>query len=486
MKIIKAQPGFQEKFLSSSADIVIGGSAAGVGKTYALLMEFPRHINNPKWGGVIFRRTTPMIKNEGGLWDTSFDLYPGIGGQPLESKNTWIFPSGSKLRFAHIEYEKNKLDWQGAQVPFIGFDELPHFTESQFFYLLSRNRSMCGIRPIIRATCNPDPDSWVYRFISWWIDTETGFPIPERAGVIRYFIRDGGAYVWGDTKQEVIDKCPHLFNNPDFKSIDPNDLVKSITFIPGKITDNELLIKNNPEYLANLYALPEDEKSRLLDGNWKYVVNENDLILPEKLRDTFTNSFIKMGEPAITADIAFRGSDKFVVCVWAGFKLIHMEIHDKVDPDEVERIIKELAERYKVPRSRIVYDADGLGHYLKGYLKGAIPFHNGGKPIEVEGEKENYIHLKSQCFYKFAERINDSGYYFPDFVTQTTYGDKSIRELIESERKAIKRDKADSDGKLKLIPKEQMKSILGHSPDIMDSFMMRERLELGSFEFWVG
>ena len=75
-------------------------------------------------------------------------------------------------------------DGQGAQVP--GFDELTHSTKSQFFYMMSRNRSMCGVRPYIRATCNPDADSWVAEFISWWIDQETGLPIPERAGKVRY------------------------------------------------------------------------------------------------------------------------------------------------------------------------------------------------------------------------------------------------------------------------------------------------------------
>src|SRR5436305_14925946 len=69
------------------------------------------------------------------------------------------------------------------------FDELTHFTAHQFFYMVSRNRSTCGVRPYIRATCNPDADSWVADFLAWWIDPQTGLPIPERAGVLRYYIR---------------------------------------------------------------------------------------------------------------------------------------------------------------------------------------------------------------------------------------------------------------------------------------------------------
>ena len=78
----------------------------------------------------------------------------------------------------------------------IGFDELTHFTAHQFFYMVSRNRSTCGVRPYIRATCNPYADSWVADFLAWWIDQETGLPIPERAGVLRYYIRVAEKIEW--------------------------------------------------------------------------------------------------------------------------------------------------------------------------------------------------------------------------------------------------------------------------------------------------
>ena len=191
IEYIKPQSGYQEIALSSSADIVIGGAAAFVGKTFALLLDPLRHVNNSKFGGVIFRRTSVQIRNEGGLWDTSMKLYPLLGATPRETFLDWIFPSGSKLSFRHLEHEKNKYDWQGAQIPFLGFDELTHFSESMFFYLLSRNRSDCRIKPFVRATCNPDPESWVFKLIEWWIDKDSGFPILERRGKLRYFIKYG-------------------------------------------------------------------------------------------------------------------------------------------------------------------------------------------------------------------------------------------------------------------------------------------------------
>ena len=91
-EIVRPQEGFQMQFLSSPADIVIGGSAAGVGKTFALLLEPLHYINAVKgFGGVIFRRTTPQIRNEGGLWDTSMDIFPYVGATPRESSLEWVF-----------------------------------------------------------------------------------------------------------------------------------------------------------------------------------------------------------------------------------------------------------------------------------------------------------------------------------------------------------------------------------------------------------
>ncbi len=122
------QPGPQAAFLASPADIAIYGGAAGGGKTWALLMEPLRHLANPGFGAVIFRRTTVQVRNEGGLWDESERLYPQLGARGFRSSLEWRFPTGASVRFAHLEHDKTVYDWQGAQVPLIGFDELTHFS----------------------------------------------------------------------------------------------------------------------------------------------------------------------------------------------------------------------------------------------------------------------------------------------------------------------------------------------------------------------
>lgn len=253
---LRPQPGPQEQFLRSRADIAIYGGAAGSGKSFALLLEPLYHAENGKFRSVIFRRTIPQIRLEGGLWDTSEQVYTLLGANANQSSLTWQFRSGARLKMSGLEHENDVYGWQGAQLPLFMFDELTQFTATQFWYLLSRCRSMSGVRGYVRATCNPDPDSWVREFIAWWIDAETGLPIRERSGSLRWFVRQGDELHWADTRDELS------------KKFGSDSEPKSVTFIPASVRDNKILLANDPDYLANLKALPLVDRERLLNGNW--------------------------------------------------------------------------------------------------------------------------------------------------------------------------------------------------------------------------
>lgn len=267
LRIIKPQSGPQEAFAASPADIAIYGGAAGGGKSFALLMEPLRHCTtNKDFAAVFFRRKTTEVRNPGGLWDVSSKLYPLVGAKPIEHVLEWNWPKGGKVKFAHLEHEKTVYDWQGSQVPLICFDELTHFSKTQFFYMLSRNRSECGVRPYVRATTNPDADSWVAEFIAWWIDQDTGLPIPERSGVVRWFIRINDSLIWTDTREQMLLEHGRGDLPEDHEEqIQP----KSVTFIAAKLSDNKILMKADPAYRANLMAQSAVERARLMDGNWK-------------------------------------------------------------------------------------------------------------------------------------------------------------------------------------------------------------------------
>src|SRR3954466_6097351 len=91
---IGPQSGPQEAFLATPADIAIYGGAAGGGKSFALLLEPLRHVGNKSFGGVIFRRTSPQITNEGALWDEAGELYPLVGGAARVGGLEYRFPLG--------------------------------------------------------------------------------------------------------------------------------------------------------------------------------------------------------------------------------------------------------------------------------------------------------------------------------------------------------------------------------------------------------
>ncbi len=192
-----------------------------------------------------------------------------------------------------------------------------------------------------------------------------------------------------------------------------------------------------------------------------------DILFPsDKLSDLFTNGFVKeVGEKYMTADIATYGSDRFVIGIWYGWVLKKIYSIDKCEANDVEVFLKEQAEQWYIPRSNITYDADGIGSFLRGYLKDAQPFNNGASPVS-EGlkDKVNYLNLKTQCYFHLSKKVNDNALYIldPDF-----------REDIERELELIRQDQSDKDGKLRVTPKDEIKKLLGYSPDFADMLMMR-------------
>jgi predicted phage terminase large subunit-like protein len=275
------QDGPQTKFASCGADIAIYGGSAGSGKSFSLLLEPVRYCTMPKYAGyncVTFRRSIPSIRNPGSIWDQSYLVYPEIGGSDKQSSLEWEWPGAGKIKFAHLEHESTVYDWHGSQITLLQFDELCEFSEKQFFYMLSRNRSECGVRPYLRATCNPDADSWVAKFIAWWIDDREyigekanpnyGFPRMDRSGKVRFFVRVGDDLVWADRAEELNHEKLGLPRfTPDGQEIPLKPI--SATFIAASIYDNKELLKNDPDYLAKLLILPTVERERLLKGNWK-------------------------------------------------------------------------------------------------------------------------------------------------------------------------------------------------------------------------
>lgn len=252
--VIRPQAGKQEMFLNCPADVAIYGGAAGGGKSWAL--AYDPGINAmrfPGFTGAVFRRTTPMLTNPGGFLSETENLYPQMGAVLNRSLLEWRWPNGSVIKLSQLQYQDTVNDWQSAQLGEIVFDELTQFEKRQFFYMLSRLRSKCGIKPYVRAGCNPDPLSWVKSFIAWWLTPE-GYADESKAGVIRWFAVEAGEEVWADTREALVEQG---YPNP-----------MSCAFVPAKLDDNQVLMKADPTYKSKLDALNVYDRALLRDGCW--------------------------------------------------------------------------------------------------------------------------------------------------------------------------------------------------------------------------
>lgn len=322
-----------------------------------------------------------------------------------ESNLTITCPNGSVIHFKSADKPDNLF---GEDVYTVVFDEAPRAKVDAFY----------ALRSTITAT----------------------------GGKMKLIGNFGGTANWMHQLKEKSKEDPQY----SYFKITAWDAVKE-----GVLEESEILQAQKdlpPKIFKQLYLAEEQE-------------DEDQLITFDAMADMFTNSHVLGGARYISADIALHGSDKFVLIVWYGFIIKEFNIIDKIEGNELEAYIKQKAEENKVMRSNIVYDADGLGSFLRGYLSGAKPFNNGAKPIKGM----NYKNLKTECGYELAKSINAGEIRIDCEVDKT---------LLFQELECLKSYKLDEDGKIQLLPKAKIKEVIGHSPDILDAIMMRMYFEL--------
>lgn len=240
-------------------------------------------------------------------------------------------------------------------------------------------------------------------------------------------------------------------------------------FVQSLLTDNPYIARS---YRQNLLTLDKSTKERLLFGNWEYDDREGVLIDYDNILNLFTNDFVEGGERYLTADIALHGSDKFVVAVWNGWVCEELLIFDKKqDSKDVERILKNLAFKHKVPQSNIAYDADGIGGYLKGYLRNGYDFVNNRTPIFTGKDRVQYANLKSQCYFYYANKCQHNEVYIKKMPSK-------YREHFIEEHGEIRNASIGTDQKLTVPKKDHIRELLGRSPDITDALMMRSIFDI--------
>ena len=236
-------------------------------------------------------------------------------------------------------------------------------------------------------------------------------------------------------------------------------------FVQALVYDNP---KIDPTYIENLKGLDLISKERLLAGNWEYDADPTKLIDYDKMNDMFSLVIPVFGteQKYIVADIARLGNDKTVLTYWVGLTCKRIASYTKQTTDVTSTLIKQWADKYGVPISNIIVDEDGVGGGVKDQLK-CKGFVNNGKPRM----NENYVNLKSQCYYRLAKQINLG-------TVAINCSDETIKELIMQELEQVKAKDTDKDKKLAIVSKDEVKENIGRSPDFSDTLMMRMWFEI--------
>lgn len=248
-----------------------------------------------------------------------------------------------------------------------------------------------------------------------------------------------------------------------------NTLPEYRKYIPALATDNP---NTEPAYIQSLQRSTEAVKQRLLYGNWNYSQDVDSLFKYTDLLKMVDGMNIMTGQTKyMTCDIARLGKDSTLLIIWDGLTIIEIVQMEQVTTDISASKIAEKARQYNIPFQNIIIDADGIGGGVVDQLRGVQSFINNSRPIELNNEPNIYQNLKAQCYYKLSEYVEKSKIKMVGISPETF-------EYISQELQVIKQKDVDKDGKLSIIPKDQMKKILGRSPDYADSIMMRMYYEL--------
>lgn len=207
-----------------------------------------RWVQHPEFRAVLFRRTFEELERS--LVDRSRERYLAFGARYNDNKRVWVFPSGARVRFCHLQHAKDVAGHQSAEYHYVGFDELTHFEFSQYRYMLSRARRRTG-SPIpirIRAGTNPDVN-WVRDRWAPWVRRGPDYEgIRAKSGEVLWFVTNEDG-----TEQYVPKGTPEALSR---------------TFIRAGHKDNPQI---DSAYITQLKAMDAVQRARLLDGDWDAV-----------------------------------------------------------------------------------------------------------------------------------------------------------------------------------------------------------------------
>jgi len=507
---IAPNKGSQEIFLTTKAQVAVFSGVIGTGKTAALLQSAYQYINKEYFSGAIFRNEKNDSAGNGGIADESKSFYKSFGLYKSASSNMkWDFNDGGTLSFEYYSdpYKDFVKRYRGKEMSFIGIDEVTQMPFSHFTYLFSRNRNPYGYRNIIRGTCNPDGNSWMYDFIkgeyrdsdgnikSKYI-TEDGAPILENSGKVLFFFKFGDRpdeCFWGDTKDDVYKQGKNYMDriyNSDPKiskfTSHPKELALSFTLVSGVVSENKAVMGDGGEYMAKMAMMSSDDINRDALGLWVRDTDSQSLVSAYDMDVFFNNPEIQSDDfRCVTADMSGSGrGDAAVLFYWEGHHLADCEFL-QVGAETLKLSIDAFLDKHAISRDHFCFDATGLGSAYEEYFDDAVNFVAGfpafdKKTVFIGGRKQevsSYENVRGQVFDNLAKRIRSHGYSIDKMLLHRTFGGKMLIDHFREEYPVIAR-KESNQFKFQAMGKPDMKTKIGHSPNFIDSWTLREYIGL--------
>ncbi len=411
---------------NKTIEVVYGGGARG-GKSYlgcAWIIQSCFEYPESRW--LIGRSRLKDLKRT--TFKTFMKILSELG---LEKGKDWqyngqtdtliFYETGSEVVFVDLfhypqdpEYTKlGSLELTGAFLDECG--EVPHLAKNIVLTRLSFMLEEYGITPKLLMTCNPKKNWLYFEYYEPWKK--------------------------GQLKEDA-------------------------QFIISLVDDNHYIAKSYIHLLENNIT-DHASVQRLRYGNWEYDNEDVSLFTYKNILDIFSNDHVSGGLAYITCDVARYGKDYLVIMVWEGLKVVETIILEKSSIPEIVELIKAYASKYRVPRSRIIVDDGGVGGGVVDYLPNCVSFVGASSPID----KENYKNLRTQCYYRLSEVVKDAELYV--MFTNNSTKKNAIKEFIVTDLQAIERKNIDSDGKLEINSKDEIKGKTGRSPDFGDCLSMR-------------
>lgn len=458
-------PGPQTDAYECQADILFYGGSAGSGKTDLLLgLSSTEHRRS-----IIFRREFPQMK---GMLERATEIYSKYGVWHAQNKR-WRMNDGRSIEFDSVQFEEDKMRYQGRDHDLKAFDEISHFTETQFRFIIGWNRSTIpGQRCRVVAAGNPPTTAegdWVVRFWAAWLDKN--HPNPAVSGEIRWYITVDGK----DIEVEDGKPRPHPFGK-----IDPRtgeiEIVKPLsrTFISGTVWDNPDLADSG--YIATLQALPEPLRSQMLYGDFHAGQDDDPWqVIPTAWVQIAQARWTPIPPSYIDAlgvDVARGGNDKTVLTPrhanWFGQQICYAG----ANTPNGDTVVQAIAEATLPAKPFINVDVIGVGAsvYDTGRDKGLkiIPMNGSNLTINRDQTGElGFINKRAEWYWVLREAL--------DPLTGQELSIPPDRELLAD--LTAPRWKLTSRG-IQIESKEDIKKRIGRSPDKGDSLVYAFAIEV--------